>query len=291
MSIAYAVSGTGGPWLLHTTNMQSATLQFDSPWSPGVVPTRWSSTSGLSSTIRAAPVSPSATWKTFHSKRSSCDLEAVADAAGIDKAVVFGFIAGTYVAVWYAAAHPERVSHLALWLPPEVRWDTPPVRAGAQLAISDWETFTEYFAHQALGWDRGEQSNAYARAMRETVSRETWLRFMGQWSNEWGSRQDEMYEPASRVQAPTPVHAAGGLQVLCPLCGPDRWRHHPDVSRQGHRPYFGGGLDIVQAIVDSPVSTLLSIAEDIEGGWSVLQGSRSPAPPSSSSSTSRARRS
>jgi class 3 adenylate cyclase/pimeloyl-ACP methyl ester carboxylesterase len=250
VTIAYAVSGKGGPWLLHTTNMQSATLQYDH------IPGRREWTGALEQHFRLVQYDPRGTGlsqrdvEDLSFEALILDLEAVADAAGADKAVVFGFIAGSFVAVWYAAAHPERVSHLALWLPPEVRWDSPQTRAGAQLAISDWETFTEYFAHQALGWDRGEQSNAYAKAMRETVSRETWLRFMGQWMNEWSSRQDEMYEPASRVQAPTLCMQREDYEFYARYAAPIAGATTRMFPGKGIVPYFGGGLDIVQAIVD-----------------------------------------
>lgn len=43
------------------------------------------------------------------------DLEAVADAAGLDRFALFGCSQGAATAVAYAASHPERVSHLILY--------------------------------------------------------------------------------------------------------------------------------------------------------------------------------
>jgi len=43
------------------------------------------------------------------------DLEAVIDAAGIDKCILMGFSEGGTTAIEYAAKHPDRVSHLILW--------------------------------------------------------------------------------------------------------------------------------------------------------------------------------
>lgn len=43
------------------------------------------------------------------------DLEAVADAAGLDRFALLGLSQGAAVAVAYAARHPERVSHLVLY--------------------------------------------------------------------------------------------------------------------------------------------------------------------------------
>lgn len=43
------------------------------------------------------------------------DIRAVMDAAGSDRAVLFGFSAGAATSVRFAVAYPERVSHLVLW--------------------------------------------------------------------------------------------------------------------------------------------------------------------------------
>ena len=43
------------------------------------------------------------------------DLEAVADAAGLDRFALLGVSAGAAVGVAYAARHPERVTHLVLY--------------------------------------------------------------------------------------------------------------------------------------------------------------------------------
>jgi len=42
------------------------------------------------------------------------DLEAVVDAVGAERAVIYGFSSGARVAIAYAVRHPERVSHLVL---------------------------------------------------------------------------------------------------------------------------------------------------------------------------------
>ncbi len=43
------------------------------------------------------------------------DLEAVMDAAGVERCVLMGLSEGGTTAIEYAARHPERVSHLVLW--------------------------------------------------------------------------------------------------------------------------------------------------------------------------------
>jgi pimeloyl-ACP methyl ester carboxylesterase len=47
-------------------------------------------------------------------QRATCDLEAVADAAGLARFALFSVSGGAPVAIRYAARHPERVSHLVL---------------------------------------------------------------------------------------------------------------------------------------------------------------------------------
>lgn len=47
-------------------------------------------------------------------QRSTADMEAVADAAGLGRFAVLGISGGGAIAIRYAALHPERVSHLVL---------------------------------------------------------------------------------------------------------------------------------------------------------------------------------
>lgn len=104
------------------------------------------------------------------------DLEAVMEKAGFERVVLLGFLGTAYVAPVYAAQHPERVSHLVLW-PPDTRdRSAEEYRGLASMAISDWETFTETYAHLALGWDLGEAAHRYAVVMRESIAQEAFLR-------------------------------------------------------------------------------------------------------------------
>ena len=43
------------------------------------------------------------------------DLEAVVDAAGLDRFALLGISQGAALAIAYAVRHPERVSHLVLF--------------------------------------------------------------------------------------------------------------------------------------------------------------------------------
>jgi pimeloyl-ACP methyl ester carboxylesterase len=81
------------------------------------------------------------------------DLEAVADAAGLDRFALFGECQGGPIAIAYAVRHPERVSHLILYgtfVRGRLKRDpTPEEIAAAELSFKAIE----------LGW--GEENPAY----------------------------------------------------------------------------------------------------------------------------------
>jgi len=104
------------------------------------------------------------------------DVDAVADALDLRSFALLGFLWSAYVAPHYAALRPERVSSLVLW-PPDTRpMSSPEYRSLADLAASDWETFTETYSHVAMGWEKGDAAHRHALIMRRTVSKEMFLR-------------------------------------------------------------------------------------------------------------------
>jgi pimeloyl-ACP methyl ester carboxylesterase len=114
VSIAYAVSGRGPP-LLKTANWLSH-LEFDwqtSFWRPWL--------DELSSHRQLVRYDQrgcglSDRNATDHSMEAwVSDVEAVADAADLDRFALLGMSQGGAVAVAYASRHPERVSHLVLY--------------------------------------------------------------------------------------------------------------------------------------------------------------------------------
>ena len=68
-----------------------------------------------SATTRAATGCRTARSTRFRSRRSSRDLEAVVDAAGIERFALLGISQGCAVSIAYAVRHPERVTHLVLY--------------------------------------------------------------------------------------------------------------------------------------------------------------------------------
>lgn len=201
--IAYTITGNGPP-LVHMPNDGVSSLMLDN-----ALPERrrWSLALARSFTLIRYDGRGHG-----HSQRvvddlspvaSVRDLEAVVAKAGIGRFVLFGFLGGSVVAPIFAAEHPEAVSHLVLW-PPDTRERTADEYKGlAKLAVSDWETFTETYAHLALGWDQGEAAHTYAVVMRESISHETYLRMAAQQATMPPLKLIEQYAPL--VQAPTLV--------------------------------------------------------------------------------------
>jgi len=105
------------------------------------------------------------------------DVEAVADAAGLDTFLLYAGWAGGPVAIEYAARHPERVSHLALchsYARAADAMQTPEMQAISGLLEHSWEIFTESIAHALiLGWSEGEVAHDLALFLRESMSHDT----------------------------------------------------------------------------------------------------------------------
>jgi class 3 adenylate cyclase len=98
------------------------------------------------------------------------DLEAVVDAAGVDRFVLYAGWAGGPVAIAYAARHPERVSHLALchsYARAAEAMQTPEMLAISGLLEHSWEIFTESIAHALIvGWSEGTLAHDLAIYLR-----------------------------------------------------------------------------------------------------------------------------
>ena len=103
------------------------------------------------------------------------DLEAVVNRLGLDRFALFAPLSGGPVAVTYAAAQQERISHLILWC---VRarssemYEEKHVRALVALLDVDWETATETWARVVLGGSDDELARQAAAFMRECITQE-----------------------------------------------------------------------------------------------------------------------
>ena len=116
------------------------------------------------------------------------DLEAVVEAARVDRFALFGISQGCAVAVAYAVRHPERVSHLILYGGYAVGWSKRPRSAAemeedaAMLTLMrlGWgkenPAFRQLFTSQFMPGATKEQADWFNELQRNTVSPDTAVR-------------------------------------------------------------------------------------------------------------------
>ena len=104
------------------------------------------------------------------------DLDAVVRRADLDRFALFGLFNGVPIALAYAAAHPERVTHLVLWAAfarGQLGQADPQTQALLSLIERDWSLFTETAASAWMGWLPAEAARRVARGFRAAVTPET----------------------------------------------------------------------------------------------------------------------
>lgn len=113
------------------------------------------------------------------------DLDAVAQRFGLERFALAGIEGGGNLAAAYAAACPERVSHLVLinWTPRFEEAASSRLRALGLLMRTDWELFTENIGASSFGFDT-PLAAGYARLVRSTVSQEAAIRYGNQVAGE-----------------------------------------------------------------------------------------------------------
>jgi pimeloyl-ACP methyl ester carboxylesterase len=208
--IAYAVAGQGQPLLKAANYMGHLNFDWDSPvWSHwlqeltrGHQLVRYDERGSGMSDWKCSDLSFEAWVK---------DLEKVADAAKLDRFLLFGMSQGGAVAVAFAARHPERVSGLVLhgayargWLRRDL---TPEQKAEEKLLIDlmrvGWDqenpAFRQVFAMQLCPDASGEQLHALEEQMLISASPENAVRLESE------MHKVDVRELASLVRAPTLV--------------------------------------------------------------------------------------
>ena len=148
------------------------------------------------------------------------DLEAVIDAAGLERFALFGHSQGGAIAIGYAARHPERVTHLALlgtyargWF----RRDLPPDRIAeleAQLKLvqmgwgRDDASYRGMFSAQFMPGATLEQLTSMSELQRASAPAENAARLMRSFFD------IEVTDAAARIACPTLVlHGRGDRRV------------------------------------------------------------------------------
>lgn len=150
------------------------------------------------------------------------DLEAVVDAAEIERFAVFGMSQGAAIAIEYAARHPERVTHLLL-LGAYARGklkrnlsakEVEDAETQLKLVELGWQqedpSYRQVFASQFMPGASLEQLRAMSELMRISASGENAARIMR------GFFSIDIRESAERVRCPTLLlHGRG--DVRCPF--------------------------------------------------------------------------
>lgn len=93
------------------------------------------------------------------------DLDAVADALGLEQFAVFSNFTSGPGMIAYAVTHQERVSDLILFcnFPSAAQFTASPLVAGLVGHIEyDWTLFSETAAHAAIGWSEAQDADAFA---------------------------------------------------------------------------------------------------------------------------------
>jgi pimeloyl-ACP methyl ester carboxylesterase/DNA-binding CsgD family transcriptional regulator len=217
--IAYAISGTGPPLVKVGTWMTHVELDWESsvwrPWlrelSRDHTFLRYDARGCGLSDREAADISLEA-WVR--------DLEAVADAAGIERFPLLALSQGGAIAIAYAARHPERVSHLVLHgafyrgrlrrdPSPQEREDT---EAQIKLAEIGWgrddPAYRQFFTTQFIPDSTLEQQRWWNELQRATISPAYAARFMRVVS------EMDVTELARHVRCPTLVtHSKSDMRI------------------------------------------------------------------------------
>jgi pimeloyl-ACP methyl ester carboxylesterase/DNA-binding CsgD family transcriptional regulator len=146
------------------------------------------------------------------------DLEAVIDAAGLERFALFGHSQGGAIALEYAARHPERVSHLVLLgTYARGRLKRLPQRreeSEAQLKLvevgwgGDDPSYRQFFASQFMPGATLEQLRLMSELQRVSSSPEEAVRLLRSFY------EIDVSESLPRISCPTLVlHARGDLRV------------------------------------------------------------------------------
>lgn len=139
------------------------------------------------------------------------DLEAVVDAAGLERFALFGHSQGAGISIEYAIRHPERVSHLVIlggytrgWykrgLPPERIEE---LEAQLKLVEAGWgrdeATYRKMFAMSFIPGATMEEVNSLSEMQRRSATPENAVRILRAFFN------IDVHDRASQVACPTLV--------------------------------------------------------------------------------------
>jgi class 3 adenylate cyclase len=130
------------------------------------------------------------------------DLEAVVEAVSDDPVAILGVLHSGPPSIAYAAAYPQRVSHLLLWCTYAVAadyWRAAQSEGLRVLRQTDYRLFLRTAAHELLGWADDEEADRYSTLMAAAVSSQEADRLIA------ATRAFDVTAEASQVARPTLV--------------------------------------------------------------------------------------
>ncbi len=145
-----------------------------------------------------------------------CDLEAVVEAAGVDRFTLVGTSEGGATAITYTARHPDRVSHLILYgafgQPVRSERDLAKYAALTTLIRRGWgadvDAFRQLFASMFLPDGDAEQLRYFNEMQRRSASPETAARYLSSFA------EIDVRSVAKTIRTPTlVVHRRGDVAV------------------------------------------------------------------------------
>ncbi|MCC7364296.1 MAG: alpha/beta fold hydrolase [Dehalococcoidia bacterium] len=106
------------------------------------------------------------------------DIDAILDHAGIEKVTLLSAGAAGVTALLYAAARPERVSDMVLYM----FWNTQMATSGglAQLLEENWDLYTVLIAQITAGRMYADQGRSIAELMQASGTRDTYRAWLGE---------------------------------------------------------------------------------------------------------------
>lgn len=175
VAIAYAVAGEGPPMLFARSFLASG---IDDE----IARKYWRARRRTHSVVlwdpRGAGLSGSAPEAEFDDWLA--DIDAVADAAGVDRFDLVGQWMGCHLAMAYAARQPDRVNRLALLTPSRPGFSQrrrQPAWLFA-LASENWHDFVDMLALRIHGWDEADLAKRWSDQIRAHFTSAQFLRLM-----------------------------------------------------------------------------------------------------------------
>jgi len=178
------------------------------------------------------------------------DLDAVVRRANLEHFALFGLFNGAPIALAYAAAHPERVTHLVLWAAfarGQLGQSDPQTQALLSLIERDWSLFTETAASAWMGWLPAEAARRVARGFRAAVTPETARAMLD------AAMRTDVSSLLDAITAPTLVLHRSMMPL--DLAGPqDLVARLPDaqlsvLEGESASPYIGNSNGVVRAVL------------------------------------------